>query len=258
MSSSETQTAANRFRFLAEAVAWRYRPQGFAVRQLVRQKLSQDPFYRGLFAAGHLPAEGLVLDVGCGRGVFLALVACAQSLGMAGGGKRGADSRLVGIELRPEAAESARAALGDKADIITGDARGETFPPCRAAIVQDVLIYLRPEEQDSLLERLAAALEEGGLLILREADGGSFWRRTGIRLAGGLAGLLPGGKRERLHPRSGEEWKNRLESLGLRAEKIPAGGGAGFGKALLIAHKVCAPSGLACPPPGQTARTDTV
>lgn len=233
MSSSATQTAANRFRFLAEAVAWRYRAQGFAVPRLVRQTLLRDPFYRGLFAANRLPAEGLALDLGCGRGVFLGFLACAQTLGMAGGGKRGANSRLVGIERRPDLAESARAALDGQADIITGDLRSEPLPRCRLAVAQHVLRCLRPEEQDSLLERLAAALEDGGLLILHEIDAGACWQRAGLR----LSGLLLGRKKQRSHPRSAGEWQQRLESLGLRTERLPTDGWAGFGKALLLAHK---------------------
>jgi len=91
MSASETHTAANRFRFLAEAVAWRYRAQGFAVRWRVHKKLLRDPLYRELVAAGRLPTEGLCWTW-VAAGVFLALVVCAQTLGMGGAENGGRNS----------------------------------------------------------------------------------------------------------------------------------------------------------------------
>jgi len=84
----------------------------------------------------------------------------------------------MGIEPRPELAESARLALAGQAEIVTADPRHASLPACRTAVLLDVLLRLEREEQDRLLERLAAALEEGGRLILREPDaglGGSGW-----------------------------------------------------------------------------------
>ncbi len=236
MSTSETHAAANRFRFLAEAVAWRYRAQGFAVRRAVHQQLLRDPVYRELFAANRLPMEGLVLDLGCGRGVFLALAACAQNLGM-GDGKRGAKPSLMGVEPRPDLAESARLALSGQAEIITGDLRHAALPPCRMAVLLDVLLWMELEEQDKLLERLAATLENGGRLILREPDAGAFGHLLALRLWASFSGLLGRGPSYRLHTRSGEEWKRRLESLGLQVERLPTESRAGFSKVLLLARK---------------------
>jgi SAM-dependent methyltransferase len=233
MSSSATQTAANRYRFLAEAVAWRYRPQGFAVRRYVQEKLLRDPFYRGLFSAGRLPAEGVVLDLGCGRGIFLSLVASAQAQGLIGGGKRGVSARLVGIEINQNMAESARAALGDKAEIIQADLSSVVLPACRMAVLQDVLLGLSPEEQDKLLERAVAAVEAGGMLVLREIDAGKFWLSTGIKWVNGVASLFRRGEKQRFYPRSEAEWQQRLEALGLHIEKLPAGPGRVF----LLAYK---------------------
>ena len=237
MSSSATQTAINRFRFLVESVVWRYHSQGLTVRRRVQEKLLHDPLYRGLFMANRLPAEGLVLDLGCGQGVFLGLVASAQSQRLTGVGKRRKDSRLVGIELDPVAAESARTALGEKAEIIIGDLRGTILPRCRTAVLQDVLVYLQTEEQDNLLEHLVAALEPGGMLILRELDAGVFWMQAGVRLVNGAASLFRRKEQRRLYPRSEAAWQQRLEALGLSVERLPEQQGTGYGKTLLLALK---------------------
>lgn len=237
-SPADRQSAARRFRFLAEAAAWRYRAQGHAVRWAVLGRLLGDPFYREWLAATPPPAEGLLLDVGCGRGVGLALWASAQALGMAGGGKRGEEAlRLAGIEARPNLAESARLALGEKADIITADWRDTALPRCHVAALQDTLLFLEPDAQDLLLERLAAALAEGGLLILREVDADAFGHKFGLRIASNALGLFRGGQAGQLYPRSGEDWKKRLEALGLRVEARPLESGTGVAQALLLARK---------------------
>lgn len=237
MSSPDTQASHNRYLFLADAVAWRYRAQGFAIRRQVRAKLLRDPFYRDLISSNWLPTEGRVLDLGCGRGVFLALAASARAMGRAGSGKRSHPPSLTGIESCPGQAESARLALAGLAEIITGDVRHTTLPLCRTAILQDVLLYLAPEEQDSLLDRLAATLDPGGLIILREPDGRGFGRRAFIRLAASAASMFRGEKGKRPYPRSAEEWAMRLASLGLHVENRPAESGAWPGKALILARK---------------------
>lgn len=242
MSSNETQTAANRFRFLAEAAAWRYRPQGFAVRWLAQQKLVRDPFYRELLAGNCLPSAGTLLEVSCGRGILLALLVCAQTVGMAGGGKRLENIRLLGIEADPKLAESARLALLGQAEIILGDPLHADLPPCRVAVLHDALLCLPPDAQDRLLRRVVAGLEAGGLLILREPDADALARRVGVHLAVTALGLGRGQEKCHAYPRGQEEWIRQLESLGLAVESRPAVGAAGFAKVLLLARKPIAAS----------------
>jgi SAM-dependent methyltransferase len=236
LSSAETQTAANRFRFLAEAAAWRYRAQGFWIQRAVRKELLREPFYRELLAAGRLPQEGLLLDLGCGRGILLALLACVYS-GAVGTSELRTKLRLSGIEQDAGKAEMARAALAGKADIITCALGDAAPPPCRAAIALDALFRLPTDQQDRLLECLSAALQEGGVLLLREPDAGAFGCRFGLRLLANLRGLLRGKRAGRIHPRSSEEWKQRLSDLGLRVESVQTGGKMASAKVLLMAKK---------------------
>ncbi len=237
MSSDDTQTADNRYRFLAEAAAWRYRAQGLAVYWMVRQNLLRSRFYRELLVAKRLPLDGALLDIGCGRGVLLALLACMRGLGLTEGAKRENKLRLVGLEMCPEKAEFARLALPGAAEIIVGDAREATLPPCRTAILKDVLLYLDPEEQDKLLERTVSSLEKGGLIIMQTFDAKDFGCRAILGLARWAFGLTLGGIKKPLNLRSGQEWKRRLESLGLHVETVPLRTGTGFCKEILLARK---------------------
>ncbi len=237
MTPPDAQNVTDRFRFLVEATAWLYRPQGLWVRLQVRDKLLRDPFYRGLLATGRLPTEGVAIHFGCGRGVLLALWARALALGMIGGGKRGSATRLMGIEINPVEAESARLALAGEAEIITGDLRSETLPLCRVAILQDVLLHLECKEQDRLLQRIASNLEVGGFIILREPDASAFGHRAIARLPGKLFGMFYGDRGKPFHPRGGEEWKSLLQSFGLDVENTPTDNGKWFAKTLLLARK---------------------
>ncbi len=156
---------------------------------------------------------------------------------MTEGAKRENKLRLVGFEMRPEKAESARLALPGAAEIIVADAREATFPPCRAAILKNVLLYLEPEEQDNLLERVVSSLEKGGLIVMQTFDGKVFGCPAIMGLARWAFGLNLGGIKKPLNLRSGQEWKRRLESLGLHVETVSPKTGAAFCKEILLARK---------------------
>lgn len=238
MSTPETLSANNRFRFLTEATVWLYRSQGVFARLMVREKLLDDPFYRELLASNCLPTEGVALDLGCGRGVFLALWARALALGMAGGQQRGGKPRLLGIDNNAEAAESARLALAGDAEIITGDIRSETLPNCRLAIVKDVLLFLEPDEQVKLLGRIAGSLDAGGCIILREPDAAAWGYWTVGKLPGNPLGLIYGDRKQRLYPRSSVEWKDILQSFDLQVDNFPINNEKLFLKTWFLARKI--------------------
>src|SRR3990172_3354857 len=62
-------------RYLDAIMAW----------QFARAKLRHDPVYRAVVASGLLPQQGHLVDVGCGQGLLLALVAQAREAVLAGG-----------------------------------------------------------------------------------------------------------------------------------------------------------------------------
>jgi hypothetical protein len=66
------------FAQLTAATALRYRPAGRFAMNFVRGKLRYDPVYFALLTQGLLPAQGSLLDLGCGRGILMSLLSTAR------------------------------------------------------------------------------------------------------------------------------------------------------------------------------------
>lgn len=227
---------------LREETSRKYLDSGIFHWEFVRGKIRFDPMYRALPGSPVIPREGRLVDVGCGRGILLALLATAREL-------RSTTSpppswripsdrlELVGIELRAKPAEVAREALGEAARIESGDASDTPLPSADAVLLLDVLHYLSREAQDRLLERVARALRPGGVVVIREADAGggvSFWL---TRAAERLCALARGHWRQRFHYRSAEAWSALLRRHGLEVDDRPMSSGTPYANRLLEARR---------------------
>ena len=230
------------FALLSEAVARRYRPAGRFARGFVRGKLRHDPVYRYLFETGLPPGEEAVLDLGCGRGIALAVLATASAFGRCPEGPV-TPLRWVGIERRPGHAAAARMALGDEAEILTGDVLAAPFPRARLILLIDVLLYLTAAEQDRLLERAAATLTAGGRLIIREADAAAGWRYRATVAAERSSAWRRGEWRQGYHYRRQDDWLRGFGELGLNVAARPMSAGTPFANVLYVVER--APL---CPP----------
>lgn len=226
---------------LIEETAHRYIDAGLVQCERVRGRLRHDPVYLALLRQGGLPPSGRLVDLGCGRGVALALLATARR--QAEGGRYPPDwppapaPQLFGLEGDARDAAVARAGLGGCAAVETADPCGATLPPADAFLLLGVLHHLPPAAQEGLLAELAAKLSPGGVLLVHEADAGAGWRFAAARLAASLRGgvqaalrAVRGDRRRRprggLHYRRRTDWLALLEQLGLAAEITPLGAGA--------------------------------
>ena len=237
---------------LLEEAARRYLDTGLLHWEFVRGKLRHDPLYFNLLRQGFLPAEGLLLDLGCGRGIAFALILAGRDLHRRGTYPPGwppPPPRLTfhGIEGRPKTAAAARHALADEARIDTADLRAlgtpssPGLPTAAAILILDVLHYLPPADQDDLLAKAAAALAPGGVLLMREADAAAGWRFAAVRLQERFSSLLRGHLRPRFHYRSAAEWQQRLGALGLAVDVRPMGMGTPYANVLLAARRGAPP-----------------
>jgi uncharacterized protein (DUF2062 family) len=210
----------------AEAAAARYLPSGIGHWELARGKLRGDPLYREVAARlDGVGAEGAVLDLGCGRGLVLSLLAERHRGG------------LLGVERRESLAAVARRALGDDASIVTADLTEWTPTEARAVLLLDVLHYLGRDEQSELLAGAVEALDAHGVLLVREADAAGGARFLATRLAERAAAMARGAWRQRFAYRRAAEWAELLTGLGVAPEVVPLSRGTPFANVLLVARR---------------------
>ena len=230
------------FRPLFEAATQPHRKAGRYAWHFARGKLRHDPVFVSLLRRGLLPDRGRLLDLGCGQGVLLSLLEAAKAQYQAGAWPPGwpvppLNLVLQGVELREDRVRAARNALGVDVEIAQGDLRRLELRPCAAIAILDVMLYLDEAEQLHLLDRVAAALEPGGLLLLREADAGAGFAFHVTRWSERIACAMCGDFARPLRYRSAIQWIAELERRGLAVRAEPMSEGTPFANVLFIARK---------------------
>jgi len=205
--------------------------------EFARGKLRSDPIYRTALCGDLFPSGRVLVDVGCGQGLMLALLIEARREAAAPAFRAWCPSlphfeRLVGIEHRPRVARLARNVLGAHAEILEADARSMTPESCSVVLLFDVLHMMSAADQASLMRALAAALEPGGVILVRDADASAGWRFAAVWAANRLKALVSGGWRQEFHFRSTREWLEWFDRLGLAADVQPMGEGTPFANVL--------------------------
>lgn len=122
----------------------------------------------------YLPKEGPITDIGCGYGFMDYMLSFLS------------DGRIItGIDYDKEKIEVADncPAKNERLKFIYSDALEMTLPKSRAFILADVLHYFPEEEQEKLIIRCIENLEEGGILIIRDADRQMGRKHFGTRLS---------------------------------------------------------------------------
>ena len=135
-----------------------YSYQGAFLESYLYWKLKVDPLYRGLDAV--IPETGTVLDLGSGHGLLAAILA-----------RKSRRRRVVGVDYDPDkvrVSQAAARALGNL-EFFAGDVRTFDLPAADVVLLVDLLHYWPPETQRQIIGRAAAALADGGVLILRDA-----------------------------------------------------------------------------------------
>jgi len=208
---------------LVDAVSLRFAPAGSYARHYARGKLRHDPIFFWLLAHGAIPDRARLLDLGCGQGILLALLAEAQrAVAWPGGWPRPPEAPLLrGIERSAGEVRCARLALGADATIEEADLREVPLPQSDVIALVDVVHYLEPAAQERLLAAAAGALAPGGVLWLRSCDAAAGVSAWLTRLGDHVGTLSKLGRIAPHHVRSAAEWSGLLERLGLSVSARP-------------------------------------
>lgn len=231
------------FNDLIDTATLPYARAGQYAYQFARGKLRYDPVFHAVLKDGLLPNQGRLLDLGCGLGVLPALLNQARSQYQAGNWFADWPTppqhlELLGVELLQWKVTAATQALEDKATIRQGDIRTIELPQCSGIVILDVLLYLNAAEQQQILQRIAQALQPGGVLLLCEGNAAGGLRFHITRLAEQICCLSRGQGWQPLHYRSTKEWMALLQELGFSVESLPMSQGTPFANVLFRATRV--------------------
>jgi 2-polyprenyl-6-hydroxyphenyl methylase/3-demethylubiquinone-9 3-methyltransferase len=147
-----------------------------ALRRYARAPIGERLFVHGraflsnlALVEGNVPQAGFIVDLGCGHGLFAWILREASPT-----------RRVLGIDLDPRKVDIARNTIqdGDSLRFEVGDIVADTPPRCDAVTIVDVLYLLPFEEQERVLRNAAAALSEGGPLVVKGHE-----RRRDLRYA---------------------------------------------------------------------------
>lgn len=193
-----------------------------------RTKVAGDPLYR--VAVARIAPGSTLLDVGGGFGTVALLHALVH------GGRQ--ERTVVDWDERKLAlGEAAAQTLGLPVRFVRGDVHELPLHAHDEVICADVLHYVTADEQDRLLDRMAALLRPGGQLLVRDMDRGLGWRSGLTWIQERLSLLLTISRGAGVHARDSGELVRRLEARGLAVQVEANYGSTPFANVLVLARR---------------------
>lgn len=153
------QRAAADNPYYLHAIVKNYLYKGPVLEWYIRIKLRLERCYLELEKV--IPRRGRIVDLGCGYGQAAFLLAL-----------RSPHREILGIDYDAEKIALARHCLlcNDRIRFECADITRCELPPADAFILNDVLHYVSPKEQERLIAACAERLDDGGCLVIREGD----------------------------------------------------------------------------------------
>jgi SAM-dependent methyltransferase len=226
---------------LIDAASRPYLAAGRYAYHFARNKLMHDPVFVALLRSGRISDRARVLDLGCGQAVLASLLLAAHErfrsgLWPAQWAAPPSGLQLHGIESEERLARRARVTLGNRATVHIADLHDAPLPEADIVVMIDVLHYLNTDAQVAVLERVAASLRGGGLLMLRVANPEAGWKFQAGKAADRFGSLLSARTLPKHHHRRTGDWLRLLGGLGFDAGIDASGAAASFANVLLWAR----------------------
>ena len=168
--------------------------------------------------AALVPPQGVVVDLGCGHGLFAQLLA-----------RDSAAREVIGVDLdahKIALAEqlTANATLSNLR-VITGDIATTDIPPAQAVTILDVFYLVPYQVQEHLLAVCADKLAPGGLIVLKDMAERPRWKVwlnwLEETLAVRVLRITASAESNRFYFRSRAEWQTLLRNLGFAVQTVP-------------------------------------
>ena len=162
----------------------------------------------------YVPQKGVVLDLGCGHGLFSLLLA-----------RSAATRAVIGIELDQDKLSLANTLSQRNLRFIAGDiAKQDDLPPVQAVTIIDVFYLIPYDAQEHLLEMCTARLAAGGVIVLKEMAETPRWKvwlnwleeTLAVRVLGITESTSPS-----FYFRPRAQWVSLFEKLGFAVEVVP-------------------------------------
>lgn len=227
---------------LLDAATAPYRKGGLFAYHFARGKLSRDPVFSYFLQQGLIGANAEVVDIGCGQGLLASLLTAAENatrLPQEWPAMRPIKS-YFGVDLMQADILRATEALGHltpRVQFAQGDMRQRSFPECDVAVILDVLHYVPIDAQNTVIDRVIAALRTNGRMLVRIGDqrGG-----VGFFISQWVDRIVTRIRGHRVTPtfcRPLADWVTLLQGKGLTVQTIPMHHGTPFANILLRADK---------------------
>lgn len=147
-----------------------------------------------------VPAEGTIIDLGCGYGLLADLMAI-----------RSPRRRIIGVDNDAvRVAEARKSAQGlTNVHFHFGNVMELELEPCDGIVMSDFLHHLSYEAQDQILRECFRKLKPGGRLIIQDNDCVPRWKLAYAKLFHRV--FYPRGQ---LNVRSAAGWRELLQKVG--------------------------------------------
>mgnify|MGYP006198485163 CR=1 FL=1 len=222
-----------------------FRPSGRFAYHYARGKLGYDTIFHEMLRRGLLPEGGQYLDLGCGQGSLFAWLLAAQRLHDQGQWPQGwapppRPRQLRGVELMQRDVERAARAFGPQHPVVRveqGDMNAVDFGQVDAVTILDALHYFDHAQQTKVLQRIHAALPEGGLFLTRIGDASAGLPFHISNWVDHVVTFARGHRLPQLYCRSLADWTALLTDLGFDVESAPMSEGKPFANVMLVCRK---------------------